>query len=247
MTILIVEDEKPNAARLRRILTELGGYRIVGILETIRESLEWLQEQPAPDVILMDIRLSDGLSFDLFAQTDIRCPVIFTTAYDEYAVRAFRVNGLDYLLKPIEKEELKLALQKVKPAGNLAAAGVEDLLKLFRSSSALYRRRFLLPSFDGFKTVPVEQIAYVYSEYKVTHLTLMNGQVEAIPQSMDELEEELDPDPFFRANRQFIIHVNSIDVIRNSFNGKLLVLLRDGTEVMISREKAPVFKAWLDR
>lgn len=247
MTILIIEDEKPNAARLRRILTELGGYRIAGVLETLQESLQWLREQPSPDVILMDIRLSDGLSFDLFSQTDIRCPVIFTTAYDEYAVRAFRVNGLDYLLKPVEKEELRQALQKVKPSGNLAAEGVEELLNLFRSRSTAYRRRFLLPHFDGYKTVPVEQIAYAYSEYKVTHLMLRSGQIEVVTQSMDELEEELDPDPFFRANRQFIVHVNSIDVIRNSFNGKLLVLLQDGTEVMISREKAPSFKAWLDR
>lgn len=251
MKILIIEDEKHNAARLQRILQEIAPQtEITGTLETVKESVSWLNQHPAPDVILMDVRLSDGLSFDIFHQTQISSPVIFTTAYDEYAVRAFKVNSIDYLLKPIEKQELLSALQKVKPlrAEITVNPGFEHLLEFFRNKIVTYRKRFLLPVYDGYKTITVEDIDFIYSEYKITHLVLKNGHTEIVQQSMEDLEEELDPGVFFRANRQIIISVQSIDRILNNINGKLSIILKRNKdkEVLISREKAPLFKTWLD-
>lgn len=252
MKILIIEDEKHNAARLQRIVMETEfPVTIVGVLETVSESVAWFNENPHPDVVLMDIRLSDGLSLDIFTRTSLQCPVIFTTAYDEYAVRAFKVNSIDYLLKPIEKQELISALGKVKPQSSdpVLNTNLVQLLSVFKERNTVYRKRFLLPSFDGYKTITVEDIDFVYSEFKITHLSLSNGTVEIVPQSLEDLEEELDPDVFFRANRQVIISVNCIKNIQNDFNGKLRILLKRTAdlEVLVSREKAPVFKAWLDR
>lgn len=251
MKVLIIEDEKFNAARLQRILKEIDlPVEVLAVLGTVAESVVWFKENPGPDVVLMDIRLADGLSFDIFAQTNVACPVIFTTAYDEYAVRAFKVNSIDYLLKPIEKDELETALQKVKPvAATSMDQNLLQVLRVFKERSQVYRKRFLLPSYDGFKTVSVEDIDLAYSEFKLTHLVLKNGTVETVPQSMEDLEDELDPDTFFRANRQVIVGVHCIESIQNDFNGKLRIILKRNAdnEVLVSREKAPVLKAWLDR
>ena len=248
MNILIVEDEKHNAIRLQQLVTEISKtYQIVGIVGSVEESVLWIKNNPKPDVALMDIRLSDGLSFDIFQQTTVNFPVIFTTAYDEYAIRAFKVNGLDYLLKPIQKEELAIALKKT----NLIASQphVEQLLELINSKAKIYRKRFLLPAFDGFKTINTDDIAFVYFEYKSTRLMLKSGQEEVVSYSLDDLEDELNPDDFFRANRQFIVSVSSIERILNSFNGKLKVVLKaqPEKEVLVSKEKATKFKEWLDQ
>ena len=252
MKILIIEDEKHNAARLQRIVEEINpSYQIVAVLQTVSSTVEWLNAHAVPNVILMDVRLADGLCFEIFSQTGVVSPVIFTTAYDEYAVRAFKVNGIDYLLKPIEKQELIVALDKVKPraAGFGPDAGLTELLKVFKEHNTVYRRRFLIPSFDGYKTIAVEEIDLVYSEFKVTHLLLKNGSKEIVSQSMEDMEDELDPETFFRANRQIIVNVNCIKSIQNDSNGKLRILLKRNfdTEILVSREKAPVFKGWLDR
>ncbi|GAA3924203.1 response regulator [Chitinophaga oryziterrae] len=251
MKILIIEDEKHNAARLQRILLEIDArIDVVGLLETMKDSITWFKNNPAPDVALMDVRLSDGLSFDIFSEVTVKCPIIFTTAYDEYAVRAFKVNSIDYLLKPIEKNELITALGKVKVNNNIPQyINVNQLSELLNQRTLMFRKRFLLPSYDGYKTLLTEEIEFIYSEFKTTHVVLKDGRVEILPQSMEELEEELDPDVFFRANRQLIVHINSIGSIQNSFNGKLKIILKKNKtrEVIVSREKAPLLKAWLDR
>ena len=248
MNILIVEDEKHNALRLQQLVTEISEtYQIAGIVGSVEESVLWIKNNPKPDVALMDIRLSDGLSFDIFQQTTVNFSVIFTTAYDEYAIRAFKVNSLDYLLKPIQKEELAIALKKT----NLTASqsNIEQLLELINSKAKIYRKRFLLPAFDGFKTINTDDIAFVYFEYKSTRLMLKSGQEEVVSYSLDDLEDELNPDDFFRANRQFIVSVSSIERILNSFNGKLKVVLKaqPEKEVLVSKEKATKFKEWLDQ
>ena len=248
MNILIVEDEKHNAIRLQQLVTEISdAYHIIGIVSSVEESVLWIKNNPKPDVALMDIRLSDGLSFDIFQQTTVNFSVIFTTAYDEYAIRAFKVNGLDYLLKPIQKEELALALKKT----NLIASqpNIEQLLELINSKAKIYRKRFLLPAYDGFKTINTDDIAFVYFEYKSTRLVLKSGQEEMVSYSLDDLEDELNPDDFFRANRQFIVSINSIERILNSFNGKLKVVLKvhPEKEVLVSKEKATKFKEWLNQ
>ncbi|RAJ77554.1 two-component system LytT family response regulator [Chitinophaga dinghuensis] len=252
MRILIIEDEKHNAARLQRIIGDISAdHEVLGILESVEDAVEWFSLHPAPDVALMDIRLTDGLSFDIFKETTVACPVIFTTAYDEYAVRAFKVNSVDYLLKPIQEEDLQQALDRITPVhrSQEPLADIEQLIQLMQPQTKAYRKRFLLPVYDGFKTIQVEDICFAYSELKATKLVLGNEEEEIVTYSLDELEEDLDPEYFFRANRQFLIHVNAISKIHNSFNGKLKVELKHHPEkeVLISKDKAARFKQWLDK
>jgi len=246
--ILIIEDEKPNVDRLKRFITELRPvYNGVGILESVSESISWLQNNETPHLLLLDIRLADGLSFEIFERIKLNCPIIFTTAYDEYAVRAFKFNSVDYLLKPVDKDELGAAFEKLENQQSVQPS-VEDLLSFMKRDHGAYRSRFLLPYRDGYKTLALNEIEYFFSEHKITHAKLLLGGDEVLPQSMEELEQQLDPKHFFRANRQFIIHIDAIGQIVNSFNGKLKVTLKKSkdVEIIISRDKAPQFKAWMN-
>jgi len=252
MRILIIEDEQRNATRLQSLLLEINpDIIVVDILESVSDSVEWFSTNDEPDLILMDVRLADGLCFEIFSACTITAPVIFTTAYDEYAIRAFKVNSIDYLLKPIDKLELASALNKHKQFStqNQAGAMISNLVDIIKKPGAVYRSRFLIPIHDGYKTIIVQDIAYIFSEFKVSHLVLNNTEVQAILFTMDELEEQLNPDLFFRANRQHLISLHSIKSIHNYFNGKLKVMLhgREDVEIFISREKASLFKQWLDR
>lgn len=251
MNVLIIEDEKPNANRLIKLLAEIrSDVVIVGVLASVEESVTFLCQQPQPDLIMMDIRLGDGLCFEIFPRTEIQCPVIFTTAYDEYALRAFKIYSLAYLLKPIEKTELKEALDKYDQIqDNSPNKALDQLVDYIKSQSVIYRTRFLLPYKDGYKTIPVSSIDFIYSEHKITHLVLDDGSEIIVPFTMDELEDQLDPLCFFRANRQHMIFVNSILSIHNYFNGKLKVILKNkkAGEIIISKEKSGQFKSWLDR
>lgn len=253
MTFLLIEDEKPNAARLRKLVEEMDpAFTVVDILDTVSDAVTWFETHEHPDVALMDIRLADGLSFDIFSKVKVKSAVIFTTAYDEYAIQAFKVNGVDYLLKPIEREELMAAVQKVGQTKQPAATNpyLDELLSyLKRKDPGAYRSRFLFPYKDGYKTVNVSDIDMIYSEAKNTHFVLHNGSIQIAPQTMDELEEQLNPEQFFRANRQYIININSLESIHNQFHGKLKIIIRNNAhhEILISKEKAPLFKQWLDR
>jgi DNA-binding LytR/AlgR family response regulator len=199
---------------------------------------------------MMDIKLSDGLSFEIFDKTQlVDVPIIFTTAYDEYAIKAFKQYSIDYLLKPVDKDELAMAFEKydqldimVNKATN---PSIEKLLDEFRPKN--YRTRFLLSYRDGFKTVMVGDVLYFYSEQKITKARLADGTDEIIPHTMDELEQQLDPKLFFRANRQFIICINAVEHVYNYFNNKLKVAMRKNTdvEIIVSRDKAPLLKNWM--
>lgn len=252
MRVVIIEDEKPNATRLKHIIAEISPeIAVVAVLDTIAESVDWFKQHTHPDVVLMDIRLADGLSFDIFSRTTLQCPVIFTTAYDEYAIRAFKVNSIDYLLKPIEKDDLQQALERVSTPQTykMPAEPVQQLLDFFKQQDVSYRTRFLLPYRDGYKTVLVEDIDFVYSAFKTAHLVLKDRTGETVTQTMDELEEQFNPSLFFRANRQHLISIHSIGSIHNYFNGKLKIILKRDPEreVLISKEKASAFKQWLDK
>lgn len=251
MNYLIIEDEQYNGELLKSMVEKTyDTANLLAILPTVQESVEWLGSHPQPDVIFMDIRLADGLSFEIFKQTDIRSPVIFTTAYDEYALQAFKVYGVAYLLKPIEREELAEALAKVKRMQpQLSGDDVGAILEMFRTQQKTYKSRFLLHYRETYKMIPVETIDYVYLEHKIVHFKLLDGSVIAIPYTLEELEEQLDPQYFFRVNRQYILHINSINSIHKHFNEKLkIVLKRDrNAEVIVSRIKMPQFKLWLDR
>jgi DNA-binding LytR/AlgR family response regulator len=248
MNIVIVEDEKPNADRLTRLIMALKPDAvIVVVLESIADSIAWFSANPMPGLVMMDVRLSDGLSFEIFSKVKITCPIIFTTAYDEYAVRAFKYNSIDYLLKPVEQEELAIAFSKLTTVvKDDLSTKLESLLSFVATKD--YRSRFLLPYRDGFKTLLVSEIKYFYLEHKITRAKLHNGTEEVIPLNMDELESQLDPKLFFRANRQYIIHIDAIDQIYNHFNSKLVVLIKNvpGLEILVSREKATLLKSWID-
>ncbi|KFC38242.1 LytR/AlgR family response regulator transcription factor [Elizabethkingia anophelis] len=251
MNILIIEDERPNAERLKRLILGIKPQaNILSVLESISESVEWLDSHEKPDLIMMDIKLSDGLSFEIFDKTQlVDVPIIFTTAYDEYAIKAFKQYSIDYLLKPVDKDELAMAFEKydqldimVNKATN---PSIEKLLDEFRPKN--YRTRFLLSYRDGFKTVMVSDVLYFYSEQKITKARLADGTDEIIPHTMDELEQQLDAKLFFRANRQFIICINAVEHVYNYFNNKLKVTMRKNTdvEIIVSRDKAPLLKNWM--
>lgn len=246
--ILIIEDEKPNADRLKRLIAAVRPEaNIVALLECVGESVDWLLTNESPDLIMMDVRLADGLSFEIFEKVRPKCPVIFTTAYDEYAVRAFKVNSVDYLLKPVEQDELEHAFKMAEERQHShSTVSLESLLEHINKKE--YRSRFLLPYRDGYKIVLVSDIEYLYSEQKVTKAKLLIGSEEALSQTLEELEQQLDPKLFFRVNRQFILHIDSIKHIHNYFNGKLKVELRKNPEleIIVSRDKAGLIKNWMD-
>lgn len=246
--VLIVEDEQLNAERLRRFIAQLRPeYKIVGILESVADAVSWLKNNECPDLLLLDVRLADGLSFCIFDQIEIDCPIIFTTAYDEYAVKAFKLNSVDYLLKPIEQDELLSAIVKLEKQHQFNIP-VKELVKYLKQEQETFRTRFLLPYRDGYKTLLVTDIHYIYLEHKITYAKLLKGTSVALPLSMEELEQQLDPHSFFRANRQFIIHIDAIEHILNGFNGKLKIIMKTShdTDIIISREKSQQFKHWLN-
>ncbi|MDR2231333.1 MAG: LytTR family DNA-binding domain-containing protein [Flavobacteriaceae bacterium] len=251
MNILIIEDERPSAERLIRLIQGIKPQaKILSVLESVSESVEWLESNDKPDLIMMDIKLSDGLSFEIFDKTQlVDVPIIFTTAYDEYAIKAFKQYSIDYLLKPVDKEELGIAFEKYDQLDMLVNKAtnpsIEKLLDEFRPKS--YRTRFLLSYRDGFKTVMVNDVLYFYSEQKITKARLIDNTDEIIPHTMDELEQQLDPKLFFRANRQFIICINAVEHVYNYFNNKLKVAMKknNDVEIIISRDKAPLLKNWM--
>ncbi|MBB1138980.1 LytTR family DNA-binding domain-containing protein [Myroides sp. WP-1] len=250
MKVLIVEDEERNANKLMRLLLQIDpNIQVLAVVESIQASVHWLRINAAPDLIFMDIRLEDGLCFEIFEQVHINVPVVFTTSYDEYALKAFKVNSIDYIMKPVQEEDLIHALTKYK---NLSATGLNDsiqhILGSLNKREVVYRSRFLIPYKDGFRAVKVEEIDFIYSELKITHLVLKDRSEMIVSQTMEEVEEELNPAFFFRANRQHIVEIDSIHNIQNYYNGKLKVtLIRDPQrEIIISRDKAPLFKNWLN-
>lgn len=201
-------------------------------------------------IILADIRLTDGLSFEALKYAPATVSIIFTTAYDEYAVQAFKFNSFDYLLKPLDADELEAAIDKATKAGkNYADENLRQLFDSLQKNQFRYRERFLLPYRDGYKTVRVSDINHIETENKTVYLRLNNGTSEVVNMSMDELEQQLNPDCFFRANRQYIINIEYVLFLSNYFGGKLIVRLKGypNTKITVSKEKAQRLKEWIDR
>lgn len=251
MNYIIIEDELHNAELLKSSVEKYDKTAVLlAILPDIQESLDWLSKNTPPDIIFMDVRLADGLSFEIFKRTKVQSPVIFTTAYDEYALQAFKVFGSAYLLKPVVQEELEEAIEKVnriKP--QFSDDDLGSLLEMFRTQQKKYKSRFLLHFRESYKMIRIEDIDYAYLEYKTVYFKLTDGSSIAVPYNLEELEEQLDPEFFFRVNRQFILHINSIESIHKYFNEKSKIILkRDrNAEVIVSRIKMPQFKLWLDK
>jgi two-component system, LytTR family, response regulator LytT len=254
MNVLIIEDEPLAADRLRQLLSQANpGMQVVGATESVEASVAWLQTHSKPDLILMDIELSDGQSFAIFDQVAVSTPVIFTTSYDEYAIQAFKVNSIDYLLKPVKSEDLQAAIQKLKTFGHhlpfAQPAAVEHLLRQLRRPEAAYRERFLVKSGQRYFSIEVDDIAYFFYHNRVTFLKTWKRESYYIDYILDELEEILSPQDFFRANRQYLLHVKSVKDIQPFFNNKLKLTLQPTPEedVLVSRERAADFKNWMGK
>lgn len=249
---LIIEDEAPAYRRLHGLLSaHHPQLEVVDVIDTIQAAMTWFGENSAPDVIFSDIQLSDGLSFEIYKQVPPPCPIIFTTAYDAYMLEAFRTNGIDYLLKPIEEDELARSVTKFLGLLRSAAApsqpDITALLAAVNGRGTLYRDRFLVKL--GTKLLPIAtaDIAYFLSNDGATVLHTRSGKRHLIDQPLDEIEAQLDPRSFHRLNRQCIACVDCIVVVHQHFNGKLKVELRPAAqeEIMVSRERARAFKDWM--
>ena len=252
MNILIVENEKPAADKLSRLLVGSGReVRVAGTTETVEGTVNWLLSNPPPDLIMMDIQLDDGLCFEIFDTVKIVTPVIFTTAYDEYALRAFRVNSVDYLLKPLEQKAVDAALDKFETYHHEQYdANIRNLLMEF---TRRYRNRFLIRTGTRFKSIQVRDIMLFHILERCTFLRTMNGREYDLDISLDGLQRSLDPDIFFRINRDCLINIEAISDITGYSSSRLLIRLSDpaasfGEDLLVvSREKVQEFKRWIDK
>jgi two-component system, LytTR family, response regulator len=254
MKILIVEDEKLSADRLAQLVKKIEpGVEILGQIDSVKRAVDWLANEPAPDLLFLDIQLADGLSFDIFEKIEVSAPVIFTTAYDEYAIKAFKVNSVDYLLKPIDEEELQTALQKFSSLRKSPASPVvlplDKLENLLAGLTKSYKERFIIKVGDHLKAVEVAEIDHFVSQEKATFVQSREGKRFIIDFTLDQAESLVDPSIFFRINRKYLVSFKSIKDIIAWSNSRLRLVLHnsDDSDVVVAREKVNAFKMWLDR
>jgi len=277
MNVLIIEDEAWAARRLRILVEETFAKARVQavfyeVLDSVSTAITFLQTAPPLDVLFLDIHLADGLSFEIFEHCSVNVPVIFTTAYDEYALKAFQLYSVDYLLKPIQASDVERAVDKFLAMHTLFASSssqsthvqseqLPDIQALLASLSAIreeyqrtstipaYKSRFLVSTAQGFVSIPVQNIAYFYSEHKVSWLVTTDGKKYAVDFTLDHLTSVLEPRQFFRVNRQYIVHLNAIHSVVHHFTGKCIVKLQPtpSNDVILPREKLLLLKQWLDR
>ncbi|MEO9872048.1 LytR/AlgR family response regulator transcription factor [Ekhidna sp.] len=254
MKVLIVEDEAPAFRRLEKILMDIDpDIEILEVLDTVEDTVKWMKNHDLPDLALMDIQISDGISFQIFDQIDVKCPVIFTTAFDEYLLRAFKVNSIDYLLKPIKKEDLERSIEKYKTlhqSFNQSGVDMSALLSQINLTETKFKSRFLVKQGDKMLAIKSEDIVCFQSKHGVVHIVTKNQKTYLSDFTLDELINQLDPQFFYRANRQFIINVEYITTVHKHFKGKLLVELNhlsSEEQILVSSEKATSFKQWLDQ
>ena len=256
MKAVIIEDEEIIAnvllGKIKKIAEDID---VVAILPSLKTAKRWFGENAEPDVLFMDIQLSDGVSFELFNHFSLKCPVIFTTAFDEYAIRAFKVNGVDYLLKPINETELEVAISKCrKQAGKTetAPADIAALIKSLANPDAVskYKEKFIVNIRNQWMPVNTSDVA-CFSKEVLNYIYLFNGERYMIDYvTLEEVEELLDPKQFYRASRQFIINIDAIQTVKPVENSKLIVRLKEPNqklEIDMSRLKSPEFKKWMDR
>ena len=252
MKVLIIEDEAPAARRLITLIKEYDStIEVVDTIDTVEASVKWLNNHEQPSLIFMDIQLADGLSFEIFNKVKINTPIIFITAYDEYSIKAFKVNSIDYLLKPLDKDSFNAAMEKYKSLKNIysdeSSLNFSDLLANI-SGKKHYKSRFLVKLGERLISVNVDNIAYFTTEDKLTFLITKENKKYPMDYSLDDLDTMVDPEIFFRLNRQFLSKIASIQSIHQYFNGKLKLTLNPmiNKDVIVSREKAGPFKQWLE-
>lgn len=251
MQVIIIEDEKPSARRLQRMLAQLH-IEVKVLLHSVEDAIAWFSEHTHPDLIFLDIQLSDGLSFEIFEALDIKSAIIFTTAYDDYALQAFKLNSIDYLLKPIDKDELAYAVSKYKERLPLKSSldidfeAIKNLL--VHPMDRQYKKRFSVKIGPRIKLIATDAIECFYSENKGTYLYTSNGRSYLLDMSLEQLAPDLDPHTFFRVNRKFYINVDAIGEMVNYTNSRLKIRLKTYNEqdIIVARERVKDFKHWLE-
>lgn len=250
MHILIIEDEKPAAAQLSRlILRENPHAQISGPLASIRESINWFAQNPQPDLIFLDIHLADGPSFDIFKGTTLTAPIIFCTAFDQYALDAFKLNSIDYLLKPVEPEDLKRALAKFKVQHQPTSGLSEELLaSLLQTSEKQYKNRFVTKVGTRLVAIETSDIHFFYSAEKASFLQTNEGKSYVLDYSLEKLENLVNPTQFFRINRKYLVSYSAIEEVRTYSSSRYKLILKNcaDKDVLVSRDRTTSFKEWLD-
>jgi two-component system, LytTR family, response regulator LytT len=256
MKILIVEDEELAVKKLQKTLLSIDRMvEVVGVTDSIKSTVEFLKQNSAPDLILMDIELADGQSFEVFNMVPVKNPVIFITSYDEYALKAFKVNSVDYLLKPVQKDELEAALNKYKELNaadnSKNSSDINNLIKELQTKlqPKEYRKRFLVKQAQKLVSIEVDDIAYFYSDGRLNFFKTRDNRKFVVDYTMDELSDMLDPEKYFRISRAFYVSVDSIDQIHDYFGNRLLLNLTPALdkEALVSREKVMDFKKWMGK
>ncbi len=250
MKILIIEDEQPAAKQLTKLFQKMNAeISVIDVIDSVEASVQWLKTFPSPDAIFMDIQIADGLSFDIFNKVDISCPVVFTTAFDQYAIKAFRVNAIDYLLKPIDEEELAVVLAKLKTKTQTENSQevFQNLITQFTKPIAVYKTRFLIKQGANLNFIETLDLAYFYSEDSLTHGVTLANKKHLLELTLDELEMQLNPTEYFRINRKMLVSLKAIKKISPYFNSRLKLELSPSLidEVLVSRERVVEFKTWL--
>lgn len=251
MKAVIIEDEKIAAELLKNLICQLDeNIEVVTVLQTVEDSVEWLNSNQHPDILFVDIHLADGSSFSIFEKTEVKCPIVFTTAYDEYALKAFEVNSIDYLLKPINKDDLQRALNKYKNLkGEKYEVDYKTLISRFLTEAENvnnYKEHFLVPERDKLVPLAAKDIAYVYIDLKLIKAVTFSGKVYYLNQNLDEMMSQLNPKMFFRANRQYIVSHEAIKDVSIWFGNKISLNLTIPTEekIIVSKARVSDFKNW---
>lgn len=251
MNVIIIEDEKPAARRLNRMLVELN-LKVQAMLHSVEEAINWFHTNSHPDLIFLDIQLSDGLSFEIFEQVKVQSAIIFTTAYDEYALKAFKLNSVDYLLKPIDEDELHAAVNKFKqnqPKQTNLQVNVDEIRKLLINPiDRKFKKRFTIKVGQHLKIITIDDIECFYSENKATYIHTTSNRSYLIDDTLEHWQDELNPEHFFRVNRTFIVHINAIKDIVSYTNSRLQLKLHSYTnsEIIVSRERVKDFKRFIE-
>lgn len=251
MNILIIENEKPAADKLIRLLMKLDkSITVLGVIETVEGTINRLQENPQPDLILMDIQLDDGLCFEIFETADIEIPIIFTTAYDDYILKAFKVNSIDYLLKPIDEGLLNAALAKFKKLYADRDPFKRDFKQLLFEFRNQFKSRFLIKIGDKYRSVPIGEISHFHINTRSVFLSDFQGKDYGIDYSLEQLQTMLDSRKFFRINRECIVNIESISLMYSYSSSRLQLTLKNMEKsdlFVVSRDKVSEFKKWIDR
>ncbi len=250
MNAIIIEDEKLSAEHLSNLLKRIdASINVIANFDSVKKSVEAFQKGIKADVVFVDVHLADGLSFEIFNKIQIDTPIIFTTAFDEYAIKAFKLNSVDYLLKPIGVDDLRVAIDKLKKISQSHTSIVQDIANAYQNLNKQYKNRFIVKMGDSIVSIKTEDVFHFIAEDGITLLVTIAGKRYAVDYTLDQLTELVSPDLFFRINRKVLIAINAVQKVSSYFNSRLKInsdLLEDESAI-VSRERVSEFKAWLDK